>query len=334
MSRLSHILVSHILAAAAILITPQVQAETVRIGKQYGVAFLPLIVMQDEHLLEAEGRARGLDLDVTFLTMSNGVPINDALLSGNLEFASGGIGPMITIWGKTRTSLKVRGVAALNATPIWLNTSNPKVHALHDFTETDKIAVPGVKVSIQAVVLEMAAAKEFGDASFAKFDPITVSLGHPDAQTALLSFKSEIDAHFTTAPFMYEELLDPRVHTVLSSYDVLGGPHTYSAVWATTAYHDAHPQTYAAFLAALDRAQKLIASDPHKAAEIYVRSEKGKVSVERMAEMIAKPENDWTMQPKQSLKFARFMHQTGAVAADATDWKEMFFPEIYAGGGG
>jgi NitT/TauT family transport system substrate-binding protein len=324
---------SHILAAAALFTATHAQAEPVRVGKQYGVAFLPLIVMQEEHLLEAEGKARGLDLEVQFLTMSNGVPINDALLSGNLEFASGGIGPMITIWGKTRANLKVRGVAALNATPILLNTSNPKVHALHDFTETDKIAVPGVKVSIQAVVLEMAAAKEFGDANFTKFDALTVSLGHPDAQTAIMSARSEIDAHFTIAPFMYEELLDPRIHTVLNSYDVLGGPHTYSAVWATTAYHDAHPQTYAAFLAALDRAQKLIASDPKKAAEIYVQSERGKVSVDRMAEMIAKPENNWSMQPKQSLKFAKFMHQTGAVSADATDWKEMFFPEIYAGGG-
>ena len=308
-------------------------AETVRIAKQYGVSYLPLIVMQEEKLLEAEGRARGLDLTAEYLTISNGGTINDALISGNLEFASGGVGPMLTIWGKTRSNLKVRGVATLNAMPIWLNTSNPKVKTLQDFTDADRIALPAVKVTIQAVVLEMAAAQEAGIKNFDKYDHLTTSLGHPDAQTALMSFKSQIDAHFTSAPFMYEELADPRIHRVLDSYAVLGGPHTFNAVWAASAYHDSHPKQYAAFLAALDRAQKLIAADPKRAAELYVRNEKSKIPLERVAEIIAKPENEWTMQPKRVMQFAHFMHQTGALSTDPTDWKELFFPEIHAGGG-
>ena len=308
-------------------------AETVRIAKQYGISYLPLIIMQEEKLLEAEGKARGLDLTSEFLTISNGGTINDALISGNLEFASGGVGPMLTIWGKTRNNLKVRGVATLNAMPIWLNTSNPKVHALHDFTDADRIALPAVKVTIQAVVLEMAAAQELGIKNFDKYDHLTTSLGHPDAQVALMSFKSEIDAHFTSAPFMYEELADPRIHRVLDSYEVLGGPHTFNAVWATTAYHDSHPREYAAFLAALDRAQKLIKADPRRAAELYVRNEKSKIPLDRLVEIISKPENEWTMQPKRVMQFAHFMHQTGALSTDPTDWKELFFGDIYAGGG-
>ncbi len=323
----------HLLAAAASLFAASAHAETVHIAKQFGISYLPLIVMQEDKLLEAEGRARGLDLDVQYLTISNGATINDALISGNLEFASGGVGPMLTIWGKTRTNLKVRGVAALNAMPIWLNTSNPKVLALHDFTDADRIALPAVKVTIQAVVLQMAAAKEFGMENFDKYDPITVSLGHPDAQTALLSFKSEIDAHFTSAPFMYEELLNPRIHRVLNSYDVLGGPHTFNVVWATTAYHNAHPKTYAAFLAALQKAEQIIVADPHHAAELYMRNEHSKIPLDRVVEIITKPENTWTTQPKQVMQFAHFMHKTGAVSVDPTDWKELFFPEIYAGGG-
>lgn len=324
------------LAALALMaagLLPSAQAETIHIAKQYGISYLPLIVMQEEKLLEAEGKARGLDLTAEFLTISNGATINDALISGNLEFASGGVGPMLTIWGKTRSNLKVRGVAALNAMPIWLNTSNPNVKALHDFGPGDKIALPAVKVTIQAVVLEMAATQEFGLKAFDRYDALTVSLGHPDAQTALMSFKSEINAHFTSAPFMYEELTDPRIHRVLDSYQVLGGPHTFNAVWATTAFHDSHPKEYAAFLAALDRAQKLIKADPHHAAELYLHNEGGKIPLERVAEIIAKPENEWTMQPKQVMKFAHFMHETGAVSTDPTDWKELFFPEIHQGGG-
>ena len=305
-------------------------AQTVRIAKQFGISYLPLIVMQEEHLLETEGKSRGLDLTAEYLTISNGAAINDALISGNLEFASGGVGPMLTIWGKTRTNLKVKGIAALNAMPIWLNTSNPAVKTIRDFTEADRIALPTVKVTIQAIVLQMAAAAAFGPTEFAKLDPLTVSLGHPDAYTALMSFKSQIDSHFTSAPFQYEELEDPRIHRVLNSYDVLGGPHTFNAVWTTTRYHDTNPKIMQAFLAALDQAQKLIVADPTKAAGLYIQNEKSKIPLARIETLIRLPENEWTMIPKRVMQFATFMNTTGAVAAKPDSWKDLFFPDIHA----
>ena len=57
-------------------------------------------------------------------------------------------------------------------------------------------------------------------------DALTVSLSHPDAQVALLSGASEITAHFSSPPFQYQQLEKPGIRTVLSSYDVLGGPAT------------------------------------------------------------------------------------------------------------
>lgn len=317
-----------------VLLSHAAQAQTVRIAKQYGISYLPLIIMQEDHLLEAEGKSRGLDLAAEYLTISNGASINDALISGNLEFASGGVGPMLTIWGKTRTNLKVKGVAALNAMPIFLNTSNPKVHSIRDFTAADKIALPAVKVTIQAIVLEMAAAQAFGQANYDRLDPLTVSLSHPDGFTALTSFKSEIDAHFTSAPFQYQELENPRIHRVLNSYDVLGGPHTFNTVWATSRYHDANPKIMAAFLAALDRAQKLIVSDPAHAAELYIRNEKSKAPASKIVELIKLPENTWTMVPTKVMPFAIFMNQTGAVSTKPGSWKDLFFADIHALDGG
>ena len=304
------------LAALALFAASPAWAEvqTVRIAKQFGISYLPLIVMQEDRLLEQEGRSRGLDLASEYLTISNGGAINDALISGNIDFASGGVGPMLTIWGKTRGNLKVRGVAALNAMPIWLNTRNPKVLRLQDFGEGDRIALPAVKITIQAIVLEMAAAQAFGAAQFDKLDPLTVSLGHPDAYTALMSFRSEVNSHFTSAPFQYEELEDPRIHRVLNSYDVLGGPHSFNTIWATTKFHDANPKVYATFLAALDRAQKSIVADPEHAAELYIRNEKSKIPAAKIAALIRLSENQWTMTPLRVMQFATFMNQTGAVS--------------------
>ena len=309
-------------------------AETVRIARQFGISYLPLILMQDQKLLEQEGAKRGIDLTTEWLTFTGGAPINDALISGNIDLAAGGVGPMLTLWARTRSSLKVRGVAALGNMPIWLNTSNPDVKTIKDFTPHDRIALPAVKVSIQAVTLQMAARQQFGPDGQFKLDPLTVSMGHPDGQTALLSGSNEVTGHFTSAPFMYEELVDPRIHRVLDSYDVLGGPHTFNVVWATSRYHDANPKVMAAFAAALDRAMATIKTDPNAAAETWVRVEKAKLTPARTAEIIQKPENEWTTTPKRIMTYLTFMNSTGALKEQATSWKDLFFPEMYGLDGG
>lgn len=310
------------------------RAETVRIARQFGISYLPLILMQDQGLLEAEARARGLDLAVEWVTFTGGPPINDALISGNIDLAAGGVGPMLTIWGRTRANLRVKAVAALGNMPVWLNSSNPAVRTIADFSARDRIALPGVKVSIQAVILQMAAQQAFGAGQQYRLDPLTVSMGHPDGQAALLGGSTEITAHFTSAPYMYEELASPRIHRVLNSYDVLGGPHTFNLVWATSRYHDAHPQVIAAFLAALDRAMALIAERPLDAAATWVRVEKARMTAEQAADLIRRPENDWTTTPKRVMDFMTFMHATGGLPQRAETWRDLFFPEIHTQDGG
>jgi len=213
-----------VLLLAATLLPGVAKAETVRIARQFGISYLPLVLMQEAGLLEQEGRVRGLDLTVDWISFTGGPPINDALISGSIDLAAGGVGPMLTLWGRTRANLRVKGIAALCSMPIWLNTNNPAVRTIADFTERDRIALPGVKVSIQAVVLQMAALQAFGTGQQNRLDPLTVSMGHPDGQAALLGARTEITAHFTAAPYMYAEAASPEVHRVLDSYDVLGGP--------------------------------------------------------------------------------------------------------------
>src|SRR5262249_55069287 len=157
-------------------------------------------------------------------------------ISGTLDIASGGVGPLLAIWGKTRSNIGVKGLAALNAMPLYLNTINPKVNSIRDFFVSDRIALPAVRVSIPAVMLQLAAEQAVGLGKHFQLEPLTVSLSHPDGLAQLLSGKSEITAHFTSAPFMYQELADKRVRKILDSYDVLGGPHTFNSVWTTSRF--------------------------------------------------------------------------------------------------
>jgi len=52
--------------------------------------------------------------------------------------------------------------------------------ALRDITEKDKMAVTAVKVSIPAIIMQMAARREFGDKETFRYDRHTVGLPHPD----------------------------------------------------------------------------------------------------------------------------------------------------------
>jgi len=143
-----------------LMIAPAVAGPlTVSIAKQPGVGYLPLMLMEHEKLFEKHAKEAGIDITTQWLNFTGGSAMNDALLSGRLDIATGGIPPLLTIWSKTRNNIKVRGIASLSSEPQFLLTTNPKVKTIADFTSADKIALPAVKISNQAVMLQMAAVK-------------------------------------------------------------------------------------------------------------------------------------------------------------------------------
>ena len=102
-----------------------VRAETgeVKIATQYGIGYLALTIMKENKLIEKHLAQAGLaDTKVAWVKLGAGAAANDALLSGSLDFASGGTGPAFILWDKTRSNVDVRGVAAVidawNALPV------------------------------------------------------------------------------------------------------------------------------------------------------------------------------------------------------------------------
>jgi NitT/TauT family transport system substrate-binding protein len=307
----------------------QAEPRVVRIATQYGISYLPLTIMAEKHLLEAEGKKLGLDLSTDWLRFTGGPPMNEALISGNLDFASGGVSPMVTIWARTQQNLKVKGICAINSMPLYLNSINPGVKTIKDFTEKDRIALPAVRVSMQAVILQMAAEKMFGQGQEHKLDPWTVSLSHPDGLAQMMSGKSEITGHFTSAPFMYTELADSRVHRVLNSYDVFGGPHTFNVVWATAKLYEGEPKVVQAFLAALRIAMKEINGDPAGSAALWVKADKSKLSPAEAEKIIRDKENKWTLTPEKVMVVADYMGRVKMIPVAPKTWKDMFIDAIH-----
>ncbi len=316
------------LAWVSMAAPPKQKTETneVRIARQYGLGYLPLIIVEQQGLIEKHARAAGLgEVKTRWVTLTGGAAATDALLSGSVDYIATGVAPLIILWDKT--GQEVRGVAALDSSPILLNTVNPAVKSLKDFSENDRIALPAPKVSIQAVFLQIAAAKEFGAANFAKLDALTVTLRHPDALAALLSGHSEIDSHLASPPFSLQELKDPRVHTVLNSFDVLGA-HTFDVLSTTKTFYSQNPRTYAVVLAALEEAVDFISKNKRVAAELYVQSAKTKETVDDVLAELNDPALTYNTTPLNVTKFSDFLNQAGVIKTKPS-WKDLFFQNIH-----
>lgn len=321
-----------LLAAASASATAEIKV--VHIAQEYGISYLPLMVMQEQHLLQKQAKAQGLgDIEVKWSKFAGGNVMNDAILSGDLQFASGGVGPFVTLWSKTRGNIDVKAICAMNLMPLLLTTRNPNVKSIKDFTDKDRIALPAVKVSIQAITLQMAAEKAFGPGQQNRLDKLTVTQSHPDGMAALLSGRGAIDAHFTSPPYQYMELARPGIHTVLNSYDVTGGPHTFNLTWTTQKFAKENPKTFEAFFKAFQQAIDFINHDKKAAAELYARVNKSKEPVSFFEKILNDPDVQFTTTPKNVMKYVDFMYRVGLIKVKPASWKDMFFPNIQGADG-
>src|SRR5258707_5950046 len=124
--------------------------------------------------------------------------------------------------------------------------------------------------------------------------------------------------------------LDPAIHVVLKSYDVLGGPHMNGVLITTRRFHDDNPKLYAAVIAAQREANALIKNDPAKAAEIYLRlANDKKNALEAMTKMVSDPDFDYTIVPLKVGMFADFMQRVGRIPVKPDSWKDLFFADIH-----
>ena len=305
---------------------------TIVTGYQYGLTYLPLMVMQDQKLVEEEAKSAGLaPLNTQWRVLSGPAAINDGILSGALHFGAVGTSSLVTLWAKTRNNLGVRAVGALSSIPTYLNTNNPNIKTVRDFTRKDRIALPSVKVGVQAVVLQMAAAQAFGKAEFNRLDAFTVGLGHPESYIALMSGRSEITTHFSSAPFSKLELEkgNGKIHTVLKSSDVLGGKATFTAVVATTKFYEANPKLYAAYVAAFQKATNWIRSNKGAAAALYIKVAGTKDPLPMITALLNDPENDFDLTPQKFGVFTDFMYSVGTIKEKADSWKALTHPNLH-----
>lgn len=305
------------------------EMKEITVAEQYGVSILPLMVMERQGLAEKHARALGVEgLKVNWVQVAGPSVMNDGLVSGAVQFAAQGAPSLITLWEKTRRNVQVKGVAAITTYPLYLLSRNPAVRTIGDFSAADRIAVPSVKISTQAIMLQMAAAKAFGEEAFARLDPLTISLSHPDAAAALMSGTAGVNAHFSSSPFYEQEIKAPGVHLVTTNYEILGGPATALVLLANSRFRESSPLVFRAFYEGLGEAIEIINADKAAAARLYIEMARDKRSTEgEILGMIGDKDYAYTLRPAKVLATALFMAKVGSIREAPQSLAEMFFPE-------
>ncbi|MDF3834580.1 ABC transporter substrate-binding protein [Cupriavidus basilensis] len=315
--------------AAGMAISGAAHAEgKIRIAEQFGVVYLLLNVARDQQLIEKHGKQQGLDVKVEWTQLSGGAAVNDALLSGAIDIAGAGVGPLLTVWDRTHGRQNVKGVASLGNFPYYLVSNNPRVKSIADFTDKDRIALPAVSVSVQSRVLQLAAARQWGDKEYNRLDKWTVAVPHPDAAAAIIAGGTEISGHFGNPPFQEQELAgNPNARIVLNSYDVLGGPSSATVLYATEKFRNDNPKTYRAFVDALAEAAKFATADPEAAADLYIRVNKAKIDRALLVKILKNPQVQFKVAPQNTFALAEFMHRVGAIRNQPKSWQDYFFQD-------
>lgn len=310
------------------------EVKEVFLGQQFGAVYMPMMVMEDQKLVEKHLAAAGLgEVKVTWAKMGGPSALVDAFISGNLHFAAQGTPSLGLLWDRTKGGLNVKALGSIANNNIWLNTKSPNIKSLKDFTDKDRIGVPSLKVSTQAIFIQYASEQAWGKGQHGKLDPIMVALPHPDAMAAVLNPSHEVTAHGATSPF-HEAEMAGGLKTVVSMFESFGGPVTGLNWVSHEKFRKENPKVFEAVSKAFDEGLAWINSDKPRAAKWFIEHTKDRrVSVEAMTKLMQSPDLEFTKVPSRVGKFVDFMHRTGTLKNQATSWKDLYFPEVHASPG-
>ncbi len=305
----------------------------VRIARIQGINFLPTYLMQRRHLVEAHAERLGLPgAQAEWIDFSGGGNATDAMLAGAVDVVDAGPGNMLLLWDRTRGGVK--GIVSNSALPATLVSRDPRLKAITDYGPEDRIAVPTVLVSTQAILLQIAAERAYGAGQWRQLNANAVQLGHGDAYGAMMNPSHEVRSHFASPPFITRELQSvPGAHVVASSAGILGSPLSTAVMFTTTRFADQQPVLVKAIAAASTEAVATIRTDPEQAARDYLDASNDRIPHAELVALLGSSDMVFDVKPEGTLRFAEFLSRTGTLRTRPKAWTDYFLPDAAALGG-
>ncbi len=287
------------------------QQPPLTIADQYGLAYAPIEIMKQNHILEKYLPA---GQQVEWVKLGNTAAIREAMLSGNLDIGFMGIPPFLI---GLDNQMPWKMFTGLSSSPLGLVSNNPDVQALEDLIGKGKIALPQPG-SIQHILLSMAAKKQLGNAKI--FDNQLIALKHPDGYQALLN-GSDVVAHFTAPPYLLQELQNEKFHQILSGNEAFGGEFTF-IVGVCQEPLTKDKTKMDAFTSALKEALQFMNDSPDETIEILAKAYE--MDVNEIKNQIKQEGMTFSTDINGTERFIGFMLETGyiknEIQVEDTSW--------------
>lgn len=282
----------------------QEEAE-ITIVEQYGMAYAPLKVMQEQKLIEKYYE----NVTVNWSTLNSGAAITESFASGDVQVGAMGVGPAIT--GALTEGVGFKICGNMSAQPHKIMTNDSSIKSLKDFGNK-KIALVNTG-SFQHIVLAMKAKQELGDAH--ALDENITPMAHPDGMAALLS--DSVPLQLTTSPYTFKEEAEGGISEVGTLTDVWPEGNSFIVLCAAQSLHDDNPELYEAICSALQDAITWINENPQEAAELLCEDED--VDADTMLSWLEDSACVYDTELKGVMDFADFMAKEGFLEVDGAE---------------
>lgn len=298
---------------------------TIVIGYQRGLAYLPVILMEQQHLFEKQASRLGIKTTAEYRLLGGPAPIVDGLLGGALQAGVVGTPSAILLTDKTKD---IKLVGSMGNFPMLYMTKSPALKTVADLGPQDKVATTAVKTGIYSLVLQMKAAKLWGPENFDRLDKYTVTMGHADALTAMLAGSGTITVHGCSYPHALQEQ-EAGAHVILDSKEVLGGNNgMITGLVASQKYCAANPKTCQALSAALTEAHAWINEDKDRAAKFFFDYGKTGETLPALQKQIKSSEVKFTIKPEGLEPFAEFMFGVSKLVKNKLSYNDLVFDNL------
>lgn len=235
---------------------------SVNIAFQYGLAYAPLIIMQDQKLIEsAYADQTGKEVEIVWQQMSSGADINVGIASGNIQVGFMGVAPAIS--GVTK-HVGYKIFTNLSGQEHGMMVNDDSIHSFADLIGTaHQVALVNIG-SIQHIIL----AKTLVDAGYGAhdLDSNLIAMKHPDGMTSLMT--GSVAAHVTTNPYIYKERASDDLHEIESMPSVWPASNSFIVGVASEELYETDPELYRAICSAVAQAIDFINTDPESAAAV------------------------------------------------------------------
>ena len=305
-----------ILLAAVLLLTGFALAEDAHltIAYQYGLAYAPVIIAQNEGFIE---KAYDGALEVEWVQMSSGADINTGVMSGAVDVGFMGVGPAITGISK---NVGYRIFTNLSGQAHGLMTNDASITALADIVGSDRqIALVNIG-SIQHIILAKCLSDNGYDAH--ALDANLVAMKHPDGMNALMT--GSLPLHLTTNPYIYRERETEGLHEIEALRDSWSGDNSFIVGVAAVDLHDNRPELYKALCDGMTQAIAYVNDNPEATAELTSQYDGNSLEDElRYLRM-----GSYSPETKGVADMAAFMYENAFIEADPGDYTNLVFDNV------